>query len=370
MTALNLTTLSDEALQEYAHKIWTNHIELIETIYIETIDYEKILLVIGQNDKTKLDTVWERATHPTFVSFEGRHRRHMLELATSNRPDASRAARYIFTDYFSTRSTNEIENAVDSFRHNINAERKEIDRIFVRAKEENENYQLWLGTLDDDSRRIAEYMQLMMYLRDIRKDSIAQMLSISYELFAVMLERAGIDSQHAPYVLVRECMQGVEHLASIRKNIEQRKNGGLYLSHLDFSYETELCDFEIAAADFNDWTKHSMHNSEAFKGQVACRGNVRGIVRIIIDPLDDKGFQKGDVLVTSMTRPEFISIMKKASAVITNEGGITCHAAIVSRELSIPCIIGTKVATQILKDGDLVEVDAEKGIVTILQRSI
>lgn len=69
------------------------------------------------------------------------------------------------------------------------------------------------------------------------------------------------------------------------------------------------------------------------------------------------------VLVTSMTRPEFLPLMKQAAAVVTDEGGITCHAAIVSRELKIPCVIGTKVATQVLKDGDRVEVDADRGVV-------
>ena len=64
-----------------------------------------------------------------------------------------------------------------------------------------------------------------------------------------------------------------------------------------------------------------------------------------------------------MTRPEFMPILNKAAAIITDEGGLTCHAAIVSRELDIPCIVGTKVATQILKDSDRVEVDSERGIV-------
>jgi pyruvate,water dikinase len=62
-----------------------------------------------------------------------------------------------------------------------------------------------------------------------------------------------------------------------------------------------------------------------------------------------------------MTSPDFIPILKKVSAIITDEGGITCHAAIVSRELKIPCIVGTKIATKVLKDGDVVEVDAQKG---------
>lgn len=66
------------------------------------------------------------------------------------------------------------------------------------------------------------------------------------------------------------------------------------------------------------------------------------------------------------TNPSYVSIMKKAKAIITDDGGITSHAAIISRELRIPCIVGTKIATKVLKDRDMVEVDAYKGIVRIV----
>ena len=69
-----------------------------------------------------------------------------------------------------------------------------------------------------------------------------------------------------------------------------------------------------------------------------------------------------------MTTPDLMPTIKQAKAIITDEGGLTCHAAIISRELGIPCIIGTKIATKVLKNGDLVEVDAEKGILKILKR--
>jgi pyruvate,water dikinase len=68
-----------------------------------------------------------------------------------------------------------------------------------------------------------------------------------------------------------------------------------------------------------------------------------------------------------MTTPNYLIAMKRAVAFVTDEGGITCHAAIVAREMQKPCIIGTKIATQVLKDGDLVEVDANKGIVKIIK---
>ena len=61
--------------------------------------------------------------------------------------------------------------------------------------------------------------------------------------------------------------------------------------------------------------------------------------------------------------------MKRASAIVTDEGGITCHAAIIARELKVPCVIGTKIATQVLNDGDLVEVNANQGIVKILKKA-
>ena len=99
------------------------------------------------------------------------------------------------------------------------------------------------------------------------------------------------------------------------------------------------------------------------KGQIANKGFVRGKVKIIMRQEEFSKMKEGDILVSYMTRPEFVPIMKKAAAIITNEGGITSHAAIVSRELGIPCIIGTQIATKVLKDGDLVEVDADHGIV-------
>jgi pyruvate,water dikinase len=88
---------------------------------------------------------------------------------------------------------------------------------------------------------------------------------------------------------------------------------------------------------------------------------------IILTTADFPKFKKGDVLITEMTRPEFVPLMKEAVAIITDEGGLTCHAAIVSRELNTPCIVGTKIATRIFKDGDMVEVDAERGVVRIIK---
>ena len=105
-----------------------------------------------------------------------------------------------------------------------------------------------------------------------------------------------------------------------------------------------------------------------FIGQIGNRGKYTGPARIIMNTYDFDKIQQGDVLVTTMTTPDFIVLMQKSGAIVTDIGGLLCHAAIVSREMKKPCVIGTKFATQILKDGDMVEVDADNGIVRILKK--
>lgn len=114
------------------------------------------------------------------------------------------------------------------------------------------------------------------------------------------------------------------------------------------------------AGDIDDLTE--------FRGNIAQKGSVRGIVKVIRSVSEIGKVESGDILVTQMTVPAYIAAMNRAVAFITDEGGITCHAAIIAREMKKPCIIGTKIATQVLHDGDLVEVDADHGVVRIVER--
>ncbi|HCT64553.1 MAG TPA: hypothetical protein DIC60_04710 [Lachnospiraceae bacterium] len=101
-------------------------------------------------------------------------------------------------------------------------------------------------------------------------------------------------------------------------------------------------------------------------GMPANPGKARGTVKILNSFEDNQKVKKGDIIVASMTTPDYISAMEKAAAFVTDEGGITCHAAIVSREFDVPCIVGTVNATQMLRDGQMVEVDADRGVVVVL----
>lgn len=99
------------------------------------------------------------------------------------------------------------------------------------------------------------------------------------------------------------------------------------------------------------------------KGSAASPGIVSARVKIVKDEVHMHKVEEGDILVTVMTTPSWVPVMKKAAAIITDQGGATCHAAIVSRELGIPCVVGTQIATKILKNNEFVTVDGEQGMV-------
>lgn len=101
------------------------------------------------------------------------------------------------------------------------------------------------------------------------------------------------------------------------------------------------------------------------RGLPASSGAAEGKVQIVRSGKSRHAFNEGDILVTEMTDPTMVIMMGKASAIVTDTGGITSHAAIVSREMGIPCVVATKVATKILYDGQKVLVDGDTGEVYV-----
>ncbi|MFH1056693.1 MAG: phosphoenolpyruvate synthase [Candidatus Micrarchaeota archaeon] len=110
-------------------------------------------------------------------------------------------------------------------------------------------------------------------------------------------------------------------------------------------------------------TESKENGKVLLQGLAASPGIASGIVKIVLDLTQLNKVQKGDILVTRMTTPDFVPAMKRAAGIVTDEGGMTAHAAIVSRELGIPCIVGSRIATKTLKDGMEITIDAKRGIV-------
>lgn len=154
----------------------------------------------------------------------------------------------------------------------------------------------------------------------------------------------------------------------LNKNFQELKTRKeLFKSGKEFAFFSDgIIEKVFLQNSFKSIFKSQQKGHETIlRGKIAFAGIATGPARIVssLKILSRQIFKKGDVLIAASTNPSLVPLMRKAAAIVTDEGGITSHAAIISRELGIPCIIGTKIATKVFKDGDVIEVDANMGIV-------
>lgn len=153
----------------------------------------------------------------------------------------------------------------------------------------------------------------------------------------------------------------------LKKKINRRKKGFAYIF---FPNKIKIIEDSKTLIELENWFKEEL-SSNILRGIVVFKDKnkikIKGRVKIVKNPRAKIKARRNMILVAIQTTPDFIPIIKNFSGIITDEGGITCHAAIISREFKIPCIVGAKIATKVLKDGDLVEINTITGIVCILK---
>ena len=246
----------------------------------------------------------------------------------------------------------------------MNSPKQEKDAILNRVKVTKEKKQKIYAhyNLPDEIKQYINFIVVVSKWRDLRKQYTLQCHYYLKQLVKEIGRRRNIDYSLFENMAFHEFM---EQAFTISKEDLERLQGPSMVF-----YDENFKPYVLYGKDVLDIKKayeEAIHpGHEDIKGMCACRGEATGIVKVINKVEDFDKMNKGDILVSSNTRPEFVPIMKKAGAIVTDEGGITSHAAVVSRELNVPCVIGTKQATKILKSGMKVQVDATKGIVTIL----
>jgi len=212
------------------------------------------------------------------------------------------------------------------------------------------------------------FFNVLTYWREHRKKFNLMGIHVLDMILSSLEAKTGIPKKYLRYLGFDEVEPVLKGLVD-RDNLKKRHDQGMLLHFFENGHKIIFGD-EAASlkADMDMGSSGPEAGVTELRGQTASQGYARGIARIILEQKDFGKLKKGEILVTSMTRPEFVPIMETAGAIVTNEGGITCHAAIVSRELGKPCIIGTRNATSVIKDGDLVEVRANHGTVKILKQ--
>ncbi len=203
--------------------------------------------------------------------------------------------------------------------------------------------------------------------QDERKRATYFNIHIGSGILTEMAERRSTDSTLTKYVLPTE-VEGWFLRGRIQVSVlqERKKGCAFVVSKIGCELLTGRDAVVLRQALL---PRKDQEEISDFRGLSASTGRVSGTVRIVRSVTEVGKVKKGDILVAVMTRPDYIMGIKKAAAIVTNEGGITCHAAIVSRELGIPCVIATKIATEVLHDGDIVDVNANHGVVKITKRA-
>ncbi len=244
-------------------------------------------------------------------------------------------------------------------------DREEIKKTFFSFGENKKKFKDFINTIDDPKKTaICTLMHEYAFLRTDKSDvwrkglyNIMPFFEYLAKLISPRCELKYVVNLSAEEI---ECLLKGTEIPSMNE-LEKRKGkkGIFYYAQNKFRFISD----KMERKRILEQIEKTSIEEDKIEGTPACKGIARGRVKLIKKEDDFKDFKKGQIIVAYATEPKFTIYMDKAAAIITDEGGITCHASIVAREFGIPCIIGTINATKILKDGDLVEVDADKGIV-------
>ncbi len=221
--------------------------------------------------------------------------------------------------------------------------------------------------LSQDLVRLLNVSAGFMHLKDYRKGIYQQSYVVMDKVLAEISRRLRISLDELKFLLLEEAE---EALLNGRRDYfaQQVKDRMVECCYLVEDGQIKIYTGSEGQAMMEKFmpADEAEEPDQELRGSTAYPGLVRAIARIILVAEDVGKLQAGEVLVSNATNPDLILAMKKAGAIVTDMGGITSHASIVARELQIPCVIGTRIATKVLKDGDMVEVDADRGRVNKL----
>ncbi len=256
----------------------------------------------------------------------------------------------------------EIMKRIDEAKRNAAKILKENDS---RQKEDKKVFNRYVRDLklNHNELRTIKLVKEIVYLRTYRTDIVHHSGYLLKTLFEATAKYFGISYDDLLNLQIQEILAGLKpdgNISIIRFEAKKRRDSNWVYRAINGKGEISYTKIENGSA---------VGKIKNIRGSTVYQGKVTGIVKIVRNKSDFSKINDGDILVTAMTSPDFVQVLRKVNGIVTDEGGITSHASIVAREMQKPCIIGTKIATKVLKDGDLVEVNANSGIVKIIKKA-
>ncbi|MEK6890280.1 MAG: PEP-utilizing enzyme [Nanoarchaeota archaeon] len=248
-----------------------------------------------------------------------------------------------------------------------NLSKEKVDKVFEEIEKNKEDFNNFLSTVND--KKIKEQVHLMheyAFIKTDRVDYWRRAQSYVVHFFRKLAKENNLNIKETTNLTLEEISdiilkKIIPDKKSLKLRAEKRFVMSMQKNKVALIYDEKEID------KIKKMVEDKIVNQTEFKGVTACGGYARGPAKIITDKSKLNKIRKGDILISIWTTPDYLTAMHLAEGIITEEGGLTSHAAVTSRELKKPCIMNIKNASKIIKDGDLVEVDADKGIVRILK---
>lgn len=212
------------------------------------------------------------------------------------------------------------------------------------------------------SKELVDIGKEVILMQDIRKKYMMRAAYHIHEFLKEIGEKYDLSPVAMAYTLPKEVLDHKNILPKLKRELKLRQRTCTVTASLEEGL--------VAYSGQKFFPKGSIqHVKHEIKGRAACGGKAAGRARVVMKDEDIYQVNHGDVIVSPMTSPNFMPAIRRSVAIVTDFGGITCHAAIISREFNLPCVVSTNNATELIEDGDLIEVDADKGLVKVLQKT-
>lgn len=216
--------------------------------------------------------------------------------------------------------------------------------------------------LSEEEKQLFDIYQDIIFCKSLRADSRQFLYVAMNRIVDVLSKKWKVESKYVEAMPAEEIIGILLEGKSFPPDIQERSDHSVVELDSNGSYVYRSGE-QANELVISRLVHENSSIDDVLRGHVAYPGHIKGKVKLLFGPQHNDKVGEGDILVSTSTSPQLLPAMKLASAFITDVGGITSHAAIVARELKKPCIVGTKCATQIFKDGDLVEVDANEGTI-------
>ena len=266
-------------------------------------------------------------------------------------------------EYYLSRIKDLLDEDVDKLIYNIENKRLSSDKQFEELLN-NSNF-------NELIKNMLTAMRNFIYLQTLLSESYTRMMVMGkISVMREIVSRINKDIESYVCLDFDEQKEVIYDTKNYDKYVEMNKYCKGRVKIDNYKKILKGKDVTILKQKVNDYClsliKEKLKSGRVIRGTSVNGGIVKGKAKIIKTMKDLSKINNGDILVADMTSPDYVTVFNKVAAFITDEGGLTCHAAIVSKEFNIPCIVGNQFVTQILKDNTLIEVDANNGVITIL----